>query len=577
MSYINRNTLLDSKEIKTAEKLTWDIASILKGKSSLTKNEVSVAAYMVYKACEYEYPYSAVPATMNVDDEVKRMAMEFLSTETWMKLLALINSYEAKYFALVVLTANEDVQFGYDDTTPESIIKLANAILDIQDGESVADICCGKGGYLISTAMTNPKAMYTGVEINKEYAAIAKMKADILEAYIEVIADDAFNLFNVAGEPNFDKVFSNYPFGLKLKMFDGAMSYFRSMSEQYPEISKATSSDWVYNALLVDILSETGKAVGIMTNGSTVNSIDMPMRRYFIENNWIESVITLPGKMFASTNMQTSLIVLNKNKITNDIRLVDASELYQKGRRQNEFSDENISAIKDALEKDCKYSKTVTFEELKANDYVLSWGRYQDNKRNIENGVPFETVIKNVSRGAQLKASELDEMVAHEETDMQYLMLANIKNGLIDENLPYLATMDSKYAKYCLKNNNLILSKNGYPYKVAIAKVEEGKRILANGNLYVIELDEEKVNPYFVKAFLESEQGVEGLKLITVGATIPNIGVEQLKKMPIPLPSMEEQNRIAEKYLATLDEIKQLETQLDAAKNKLKSIYDGAL
>ena len=49
-------------------------------------------------------------------------------------------------------------------------------------------------------------------------------------------------------------------------------------------------------------------------------------------------------------------------------------------------------------------------------------------------------------------------------------MLANIQNGIIDDKLPYLSSIEPKYEKYCLKNNDLILSKNGYPYKVAVAR-----------------------------------------------------------------------------------------------------------
>ena len=100
--------------------------------------------------------------------------------------------------------------------------------------------------------------------------------------------------------------------------------------------------------------------------------------------------------------------------------------------------------------------------------------------------------------GAPCTASQLDKMVSNEVTNMQYLMLANIQNGIIDNKLPYLSSIEPKYEKYCLKNNDLILSKNGYPYKVAVASVKDGQRILANGNLYIIELDESRANPYYI-------------------------------------------------------------------------------
>ena len=125
-----------------------------------------------------------------------------------------------------------------------------------------------------------------------------------------------------------------------------------------------------------------------------------------------------------------------------------------------------------------------------------------------------------------------------------------------------------------MKDNHLILSKNGYPYKIAIAKIQEGQRILANGNLYIIELDEDKVNPYYLKAFFESEQGIAVLKSITVGATIPNIGVDKLKKVEIPLPSLEVQKRIAERYQATLDEIAAYKSKMEKAMNLLNHIFD---
>ena len=204
----------------------------------------------------------------------------------------------------------------------------------------------------------------------------------------------------------------------------------------------------------------------------------------------------------------------------------------------------------------------------------MSLSRYVEEGLNFSNGVPFGNVIKRITRGASCTARQLDEMVSESVTNMQYLMLANIQDGIIDDKLPYLSSIDSKYEKYCLKNNSLILSKNGYPYKIAVASVKEGQRILANGNLYIIELDEEKANPYYIKAFFESEQGNAVLRSITVGGIIPNIGINKLRQVEIPIPSMAEQECIAQKYQATLDEISVLKLRLKKAINKLHHIVD---
>lgn len=372
--------------------------------------------------------------------------------------------------------------------------------------------------------------------------------------------------------PKYDKIFANYPFGLKLRHLGAGMEYLKKLVEQYPGISKATSSDWIFNSLIFDMLKDNGKAVAIMTNGSTWNSIDIPMRKYFVENGLVECVIALPERMFSSTMIPTTLIVMSHGN--QGVRMIDATKHFQQGRRQNEFSDKDIDLIIEALTVDHEYSKDISIEELRKNEYNLNLSRYAAGDLRFENGVPFESVIKRISRGAPCTAKQLDEMVSDCVTNMQYLMLANIRDGVIDDKLPYLSYIDQKYEKYCLKNNSLILSKNGLPYKVAVASVQKNQKILANGNLYIIELDEKKANPYYIKAFFDSEQGYTVLKSITVGAVLPNIGVDKLKKVEIPLPPIEEQNRIAEKYRATMDEIAVIKLRLEKAVNKLHHIFD---
>ena len=212
-------------------------------------------------------------------------------------------------------------------------------------------------------------------------------------------------------------------------------------------------------------------------------------------------------------------------------------------------------------------------EEIAENQFSFDPTRYNEVVEEIVDGVPFETIIKSITRGAPLAARDLDDIASVLPTDYQYMMLANIKNGIIDKELPYLKEIPPRFEKYCIHKGNLLLSKNGYPFKVAVAESPEDKTILANGNLYVIELDTEKVDPYYVKAFLESDQGIVQLKRITVGATIPNIGVNQLNTIQIPLIPIEEQHKMALRYQAVLDEIELLRRKIERAENSLKTIF----
>ena len=109
--------------------------------------------------------------------------------------------------------------------------------------------------------------------------------------------------------------------------------------------------------------------------------------------------------------------------------------------------------------------------------------------------------------------------------------------------------------KYILKKDNIILSKNGYPFKVAIVDIDD-VQILPVGNLYVLEVNKELANPYYIKVFLESEKGIERLKAIITGVTIPVINVEKLKGIIVSLPDIEEQNRLVDEYLNGYSRIK---------------------
>ena len=89
-------------------------------------------------------------------------------------------------------------------------------------------------------------------------------------------------------------------------------------------------------------------------------------------------------------------------------------------------------------------------------------------------------------------------------------------------------------------------------------------------------VDETRADPYYLKAYLESEKGAAALKRITVGTTIPNLGVEQLKKLLIPLPSLEEQKQIADEYRACVTELKILRRKTAKALDRMSHVYENS-
>jgi len=155
-------------------------------------------------------------------------------------------------------------------------------------------------------------------------------------------------------------------------------------------------------------------------------------------------------------------------------------------------------------------------------------------------------------------------------------MLGNINDGVIDSRLPCLTHIDEKYKKYCIKDGNLIISKNS-PFKVALASVDEDEHILAAGNLYFIELDETRVNPVFVSVFMQSEAGMAQLHRFAKGGILKSISIQDLKKIEIPNIPREQQDRIAEEYLQLKDQLNVLQRQMDLVRDRMDRILEGVL
>ena len=194
----------------------------------------------------------------------------------------------------------------------------------------------------------------------------------------------------------------------------------------------------------------------------------------------------------------------------------------------------------------------------------------------IENGVELDTIAKSIIRGAQLKADDLEEKKSTEPTPYKYLMLSNINDGILSfDEEQYLKEISVNLNKFCVKNNSIVLSKTGFPiFKSAVAQIEKDTILLATGNLFIIELDETKVNPFYLQAFFTSDVGVSLFRRICTGTGLPTISLDKLRKLVIPLPSLEEQNVIGNKYKETMDEVILLKRKLEKSIAKMKNIYN---
>ena len=237
------------------------------------------------------------------------------------------------------------------------------------------------------------------------------------------------------------------------------------------------------------------------------------------------------------------------------------------------ISDEAATEIVSLLEKDAPNSVKVPPQMLDDHDYVFNPSEYLNAAAGDRQVVTLNMVVKNIKRGTQIKASELHMFESDRPTDFRYLVLANIQDGIMGGDFMYLSEISKNLEKYCVNDNDLIISRSGAPVRTAVASVKDGQKFLANGNLFIVELDRKRVNPYFIKAYFESAEGTNALSKIMTGSTLPNISVDSLMRMQIPLPSIEEQDAIADKCREKINIIMALKERLAEEMKELKNIY----
>ena len=461
---------------------------------------------------------------------------------------------------------------GPSMSTPDDLLDLTLSTLNIEDTDEVLELCSGKGNFIIEATAKGCLSKYTGVELNLTEITIAKLRTSVIRENYEYILHDALE-FRLGRKVN--KIFANYPFMMRSPAIIEYKKQLEKSIDLPKDIIRRASSDWLFNLAIMEQLDVNGKAVVIMTNGSTWNNNDEKIRQYFVENGYIESVVSLAPRLFEETAIPVSLVVLSHNN--EKVRLVDAKNMFKSERRKNVLTERNIKDILNMLDNDTDLSTTKTIKELSENEFILNASRYFEVLPTVENGVEFEALIKKITRGSQLKASDFDEYKSSTPTNYQYLILSNINDGVItlSNDEQYLKEIPENLEKYCIKNNSIVLSKIGMPtFKSAVAQFDEDTKVVANGNLFIIELDENKVNPFYIQAFLASDLGEATLKSIYTGGAIPTITLEKLKRMMIPVPSLQEQEVIAQKYAAAVDELIILNRKVEKTKDRMKHIFE---
>ena len=300
--------------------------------------------------------------------------------------------------------------------TPGEVAILMSHILDPEPGNEIYDPCCGSGGLLIkcflrfkekydSDPALEPLKFY-GQEVLPSTFAMAKMNAFIHDMEAEIALGDTMvrpAFLNPDGSlEKFDIVTANPMWNQDFPQSVYENDPYNRFGYGYPP---SNSADWGWIQHMFASLNDKGKMAVVLDTGAVSrgsgnagSNRERDIRKQFVENDFVESVLLLPENLFYNTTAPGIIMVINKAKPQErqgKILLINASKLFMKGRPKNFLPDESIKQIADSYlnwEEVEGISKIITNGEAARNDYNLSPSRYvaqngEDDTLDLEDAI----------------------------------------------------------------------------------------------------------------------------------------------------------------------------------------------
>src|SRR5574344_2145132 len=282
---------------------------------------------------------------------------------------------------------------GGEFFTPQHVSKLiAQLALHKQEKvNKIYDPAAGSGSLLLQAKKHFDNHIieegFYGQEVNHTTYNLARMNM-----FLHNINYDKFNIAlgdtlrdpHFGDEKPFDAIVSNPPYSINWIGSDDPTLINDDRFAPAGVLAPKSKADFAFVLHALSFLSSKGRAAivcfpGIFYRGGAEQKI----RKYLIDNNFVETVVSLAPNLFFGTTIAVNILVLSRHKTSNTTQFIDASELFKKETNNNILTDEHIAKIMKAFDTkaDVEYfAKCVDNDVIAKNDYNLSVSSYVEAK-----------------------------------------------------------------------------------------------------------------------------------------------------------------------------------------------------
>lgn len=338
-----------------------------------------------------------------------------------------IDVFGDAYEYLMSMYASGAGKSGGEFFTPQEVSELLTKIATVGKTEvnKVYDPACGSGSLLLKSAKIlgkeNVRQGFFGQEINITTYNLCRINMflhDIDYDKFNIACEDTLTSPEHWDEEPFEVIVSNPPYSIKWAGSDNPLLINDPRFAPAGVLAPKSKADLAFIMHSLSWLATNGTAAivcfpGIMYRGAAEKKI----RKYLIDNNFVDCVIQLPSNLFFGTPIATCIMVLKKSKADNKVLFIDASAEFEKATNNNKLSDKNITKIVEHFSSrtdDPYFSRLVDYKEIsEEQDYNLSVSTYveQENTKEVVDIKELNSEIQKIVEREAILRAEIDRII----------------------------------------------------------------------------------------------------------------------------------------------------------------------
>lgn len=525
-----------------------------------------------------------------IDNLIPNIACQQLQEQVWHKLIGMAKESSNQYLSDVMKTGFqlEQVPFELADKFLEKTMKIKTiSALDV--AEIVSLMMNDKNtqlGTLIPSFMTLLSKLVSPKQGESIYCAspstlpllglLAKhtnqvvfesINRDVLVKFVSFILQDKVSVHHVEplSEPSFtvddqsalqkfDKSISLSPMAYRLN--DSGIDF------SADEFNRFTVNARSYEVAMVEhLIAQTdGKVYATVVSSVLSTNLDREIRQLLIDKGLLEMVIYLPQGAWSNTLVTSALLVIDTNGGHDSVRLVDLEKSSYVKKQGRGFNITDVDQLFEAITDNTDYPGMLNIDKQRivAEDYVLTSQKFlisqvgQQIDELIANKPtkPLKALVE-FERSLPIRARDEEGNTKVFEVSVSDLNSDYIDK--VDKQINISSDMLFDARKNFLRPNDIVLSIKGVTGKVALIPetvpgVGEGGWVVS-GMCSILRVQEDSgISPEVLFAYLRSQIGQELLNRLAAGNTsLRNIPIQELKQLPVIIPTPDEQSEIKAK------------------------------